>query len=121
VATGSRTAAHFTQLDWVQKQCREKLGFTPFPGTLNLVIASDCFSSLEEMRATDAIELIPETGDGCAGKVFPLSVEGIRAAIVIPDPGVNIHDRNIVEVIAPVGLRAYLGLTDGQMLTLLVD
>ena len=118
---GSGTAAQFTQLDWVQRQCRDKLGFAPFPGTLNLIIGSDCRSVLAEMKAADAIELIPDENEGCAGKVFPLSIEGIRGAIVFPDPRVNIHDENVVEVIAPVGLRARLGLTDGQVITLLVD
>lgn len=120
--TGSHTAAHFTQLDWVQKQCREKLGFAPFPGTLNLQLETDYFSILTEVQAAeDAIELIPEGSNGCAGKVFPVSIEGIRGAIVIPDPRVNIHDKTVVEVIAPVGLRKSLGLAEDQLITVFLD
>ena len=119
--SGSQTAAHFTQLDWVQKQCREKLGFAPFPGTLNLVIEKDYFSTLTDIEAADAIELIPEGNNGCAGKVFPVFIEGIRGAIVIPDRKVNVHNENVVEVMAPVGLRESLGLVDDQMVTLFVD
>lgn len=121
VVAGSQTAAHFTQLDWVQQQCREKLGFAPFPGTLNLIIDRDCFSILADIRSAGAIPLIPDGNDGCAGKVLPVSIGGIRGAIVMPDPKVNVHARNVVEVIAPVGLRKSLGLADDQLITVYVD
>jgi len=121
VESGSKTAAHFTQLDWVQQQCREKLGFAPFPGTLNLDIDPDYFPLITELQGADAIELIPQGSDGCAGKVIPLSIEGIRGGIVIPERKVNIHGQNIVEVMAPVELRESLGLADGHLVTLFVD
>jgi len=121
VASGAQKAAHFTQLDWVQQQCREKLNFAPFPGTLNLVIDPDYFPLIAELRETDAIELTPKGNDGCAGKVIPLSIEGIRGAVFIPDRMVNIHGKNTVEVLAPVGLRELLGLLDGHLVTLFVD
>jgi len=117
VSSGTRTAARFTQLDWVRQQCREKLGFAPFPGTLNLQVEEDYFPVVAALRAADAIELIPE-GEGCAGKVFPLRIEGISAAIVIPEGKVNSHGQNVVEVMAPVGLRESLGLADGDLMTL---
>lgn len=121
VATGSKTAARFTQLDWVQQQCREKLDFAPFPGTLNLDIDQDYFPVITELQAADAVELIPQGSDGCAGKVIPLSIKGIRGAIVIPERNQNVHGQNIVEVIAPVGLRESLKLVDGQLVTLFAD
>ena len=121
VVSGSREAAHFTRLDWVQQQCREKLDFAPFPGTLNLEIDPDFIPLLSELRGADAIELIPQASDGCAAKVIPLTIEGIRGAVVIPEDKVNTHGQNIVEVLAPVGLRGSLGLEDGHLLTLFAD
>jgi len=53
--------------------------------------------------------------------VIPVSIEGIRGAIVIPERKVNIHSRNVVEVMAPVGLRESLGLVDGHLATLFAD
>ncbi len=121
VASGFKKAAHFTQLDWVQQQCRDKLDFAPFPGTLNLDIDLDYFPLLAELRGADAFELTPEGSDGCAGKVIPLSIEGIKGAVVIPDRKVNTHGQNTIEVLAPVGLRESLGLVDGHLVTLFVD
>lgn len=119
--SGSKAAAHFTQLDWVQQQCREKLDFAPFPGTLNLDIDPAYMPILTDLQGADAIELIPQGSNGCAGKVIPLSIEGIRGAIVIPEREVNIHGQNIIEVMAPVGLRESLGLADGHRATLFID
>ena len=121
LVSGTSTAARFTQLDWVRQQWRDKLDFTPFPGTLNLEIDPDFLPLVSELRGADAIELNPQAGDGCAAKVIPLSIEGIRGAIIIPEDKVNIHGQNIVEVLAPVGLRKALGLEDGQLLTLFAD
>ena len=121
VASGANAAAHFTQLDWVQQQCRDKLDFAPFPGTLNLDIDLDYFPLLAELRGADAFELTPEGSDGCAGKLIPLSIEGIKGAVVIPDRKVNTHGQNTIEVLAPVGLRESLGLVDGHQVTLFVD
>ncbi len=38
IHSGAGKGAYFMQLDWVVRQCEDKLGFTPFPGTLNVHI-----------------------------------------------------------------------------------
>ena len=76
--SGTRMAARFTQLDWVQQQCRDKLDFTPFPGTLNLDVDPDYLPLVSELREADAIELNPQAGDGCAARLIPLTLKGIR-------------------------------------------
>jgi len=122
VASGSRTAARFTQLDWVRNQCREKLGFVPFPGTLNLGIEKHYSPVVADIRMARAIELVPDGGNNCVGSLIPASIRGIQGAIVIPDHGVDIYrDSNVVEFMAPVELRSSLGLEDGQLTTLFAD
>jgi HAD superfamily hydrolase (TIGR01509 family) len=121
VTSGARTAARFTELGWVQQQCRDKLGFAPFPGTLNLHVDADYSSVISELQAADALELSPAEGAGCAGRVIPVSIGEVRGAIVMPDPRARIHQQNIVEVMAPVGLRESLGLVDGTRVTLFAD
>jgi HAD superfamily hydrolase (TIGR01509 family) len=121
VASGSRTAARFTQLDWVQQQCREKLGFAPFPGTLNLHISAHYVSVIAALRATDAVELNSVENNNCAAKLIPLTIKGIQGAIVIPEAKLNIHRENVVEVIAPIALRESLNLADGQLVTVFAD
>jgi len=38
IQSGPGKGVYFTQVDWVVKQCENKLDMTPFPGTLNVRI-----------------------------------------------------------------------------------
>lgn len=59
IVSGVRQAAYFTQLDWVQDQCKDKLGFQPYPGTLNLEINEDDLPVIKNLQEMDTEELIP--------------------------------------------------------------
>jgi len=127
VISGSRTAARFTQLEWVREQCRDKLGFVPYPGTLNLQIEKDFVPLVADIRKANPIKLIPDAGQGCAGSVIPVSIgggtgKGAKGAIVVPDSGFNIHrDEPVIEILAPIQLRGSLGLEDGHLTTVFAD
>ncbi|PIU59668.1 riboflavin kinase, partial [Candidatus Bathyarchaeota archaeon CG07_land_8_20_14_0_80_47_9] len=41
ISTGKGEGAQFVKLPWVRKQIIQKLGFTPFPGTLNIRLTED--------------------------------------------------------------------------------
>jgi len=121
VCSGAQKAAYFTQLDWVQQQCHEKLDFKPFPGTLNIDVGSDYLSILSELQSANLVELIANDKDSCSGRVLPILIENSRAAIIIPQDNVNIHGQNIIEVIAPVDLRDTFALMDGHRVTIYAD
>ena len=117
IVSGAGKAAFFTQLDWVVEQCSEKLGFRPFPGTLNLEIISGQSVAPEFFPAAKIVELLPPDGVGCGAKVVPIYIEGIVAALILPDAGVRVHGENIVEIIAPVNLRRALAKGDGDLVS----
>ena len=100
IISGIKQGAFFTQLDWVQEQCLEKLGFKPFPGTLNLEIANDHMAIMEAFQAQEGIELVPPDSTFCSGFVFPITIEGITGALVAPAPDVRVHAKNIIEIIS---------------------
>ncbi|MDP6927209.1 MAG: DUF120 domain-containing protein, partial [Rhodospirillales bacterium] len=56
VVSGGRLAAFFTQLDWVMEQCAEKLGFEPFPGTLNVEIVAEDLAVVDALKGEKGIE-----------------------------------------------------------------
>ena len=118
VVTGAGKAAHFTQLDWVQEQCFAKLGFKPYPGTLNLELADKSLRVVEDLREEEGICLVPPDPDYCAAKVLPLLVGSISGALIIPEASVYIHDKKIVEVLAPVKLKDSLDVHEGAWITL---
>jgi len=121
IVSGVKQGEFFTQLAWVQEQCLEKLGFTPWPGTLNLEIPKDSLSIIEKLEPEEGIELVPPGSNYCSGRVFPVSVEGIPAAIVFPAEDVRVHGKNIVEIISPKMLKEVLGVKDGDWVRLTIN
>jgi CTP-dependent riboflavin kinase len=117
IVSGAKQGAFFTRLEWVQQQCMEKLGFKPWPGTLNLKIGADDIRILEGLWQKGGIELVPPNSDYCSGHVFPVSVAGIAGAIVAPAEEVRVHGRDIVEIISHLRLKDALGVKDGDTVT----
>lgn len=120
VVSGTRQAAFFTQLDWVQSQCLDHLGFRPFPGTLNLRLFESDRPVAADILALPGLPLVPPEGSFCAGRVYPVCIGTIPGAIVRPEEGVRIHDDGVIEILAPVSLREELKLKEGDRIRLTV-
>ncbi len=116
IVSGARQAAFFTQLDWVQKQFQEKFGFAPYPGTLNLEIDPEYLPVIEALQKEKLIELIPPDPNFCTAKIITAEIASIKGALIIPEDNVNIHAKNIIEIIAPLKLKEALGVKDGDTL-----
>jgi CTP-dependent riboflavin kinase len=120
IVCGAGEGAYFTQIGWVQRQCVEKLGFKPYPGTLNLEISEEFLPAIESLDQKKAIELISPDPKFCNGMVFQVSLGDISGAIILPDEKVRIHPKNIIEIIAPLNLKAALNLNDGDSLKITI-
>lgn len=120
VVSGVRKAAFFTQLDWVLEQCSEKLGFTPFPGTLNIEILPESLLDAESIQGKKGIELVPPDPAFCTAQLLPVSIEEVDAAIIILAEDVRVHGSNIIEAIAPMSLKDALNINDGDIVTLII-
>ena len=121
IVGGAKQGAFFTQLDWVREQCLEKLGFAPWPGTLNLEIAVDQVVVIEDLKVKEGMELVSPDSNYCSGYVLPVSIEGLPAAIVIPAEDVRVHAKNIIEILSPEMLKESLGVKDGDWVTLTIN
>jgi riboflavin kinase len=112
VFSGSGEGAKFIQLSWVKNQITQKLGFTPYPGTLNIKLTEDSINIKELLKKAKATEISPAEGFR-HGKCFEAYfMNGLKCAIVIPD--VMNYPANIIEIIAPINLRAKFQLKDGD-------
>jgi CTP-dependent riboflavin kinase len=120
IVSGAGQGAYFTQIDWVQQQCNEKLGFKPCPGTLNLELSKRNLPTIESLEKEKGIELISPNPKFCNAKALSVSLGEIRAAIVMPEEKVRIHPQNIIEIIAPLNIKAALNVKDGDYLNLLL-
>lgn len=111
VFSGDGEGAKFIRLPWVRKQIKEKLGFTPFLGTLNLKIVKG--NALESLKKAKATEIEPAQGY-CRAKCFNAYLAGsVKCAIIRPE--IVDYPIDVVEIIAPTNLREKLHLKDRDM------
>jgi riboflavin kinase len=114
VFSGGGEGAKFIALPWVRKQIAEKLGFTPYSGTLNLKITEADVNLKKSLKNARSIEISPAEGF-CRGKCFnAYFMNTLKCAIVIPE--VENYPEDIIEVIAQVNLREKFKLKDGDVI-----
>jgi riboflavin kinase len=111
IFSGRGEGAKFMELAWVKKQMEEKLGFTLFPGTLNVKLTTDSVKTGKLLKKRAGFEILPASGY-CRGRLFKAKLNGVECAVIVPE--VVGYPENIVEVVAPVNLREKLCLLDGS-------
>ena len=118
VYTGKGEGKKFVTLPWVEHQIREKLGFVPFAGTLNIRLIREGLSNKKMLTEASRIEITPEKGF-CKGVLIKATITGLDCAIIIPL--VEGYPPDIMEVISPVFLRQRLHLADGSETDVMVS
>ena len=121
ITSGAGQGAYFTQIGWVLQQCDAKLGFKPYPGTLNLEISGEDLPIVESLDQETGIELVSPDPEFCNAKTFRVSLGKISGAIVMPEEKVRVHPKNIIEIIAPINIKASLNVDDGDNVTLFLE
>ncbi|RLI19820.1 DUF120 domain-containing protein [Candidatus Bathyarchaeota archaeon] len=117
VFSGKGEGAEFTKLPWVRKQIKEKLGFTPYPGTLNIRLTERSVILKNLLKNAQGIEITPAEGFH-RGVCFKAYLMGLECAVVIPE--VQDYPENTLEVVAPTKLREHLKLKDGSIIEIKV-
>jgi riboflavin kinase len=117
VSTGLGEGAYYILKEHYRKQFIEKLGFDPYPGTLNLKLTSDYdLKTRTELEAYPAVEIQGfKNEDRTFGlvKCYPATIDNkVKGALI---SALRSHyDSSVVEIIAPVCLRKHLNLKDGN-------
>jgi CTP-dependent riboflavin kinase len=120
IISGAGQGAYFTQADWVLQQCDEKLGFKPYPGTLNLEISAGDLPIIESLDKETGIELVSPDPKFCNAKTFRVSLGKISGAIVMPEEKVRVHPKNFIEIIAPANIKTSLNVKDGDFIKIAI-
>ncbi|MEZ0248375.1 MAG: DUF120 domain-containing protein [Thermoproteus sp.] len=115
VARGLGEGAFYVSLEGYRRQIEEKLGFTPYPGTLNVVLTPDSLIYRRYLEALPGI-LLKGFSDGLrtygSVKAFRCKTRGVDCALLVIER--THHGPEVVELIAPVRLRDVLRLNDGD-------
>ncbi len=119
VFSGLGEGAYYISLRGYKRQFISKLGFDPYPGTMNLKLESVVDRKVRrDLGASKGIH-IDGFQDGkrtfggaeCFRALINNKVEG--AVLVIER---TIHDDSVLEIISPKNLREYFNLKDGDVL-----
>jgi riboflavin kinase len=115
--SGLGEGAYYIAKDGYRKQFIERLGFDPYPGTLNLKLITDYdIKTLTELEKYPAVELEGfknETRSFGPVKCYPAMINNrVKGAVVF---AMRTHyDTSVLEIVAPVFLRSNLKLKDGN-------
>jgi riboflavin kinase len=102
-------------------QFEQKLGWAPYPGTLNLELSGPEANKLKFLRKHPVLQIEAFQAEGRTfGGVacHPATVQGQACAAILPHRS---HYTTTLEVIAPVRLRDALPCADGQSLAVTVS
>jgi riboflavin kinase len=127
VTGGMGEGRHYISLSGYMTQFRERLGYEPFPGTLNVDLTPDSVRARAGIRSLDAVPIDGWEDDErtfgpatCYAATLSFEDQTYdEAHIIVPDR--THHDETQLEVIAPDRLRDVLGLADGDEITLNVE
>jgi len=118
VFSGGGNGKKFLELPWVKQQIREKLGFTPYTGTLNVKLNEKSVQQKKLLEEAPSMKICPVKGY-CKGLLFKASIGVVGCAIVLPE--VAGYPKDLLEIIASVNLRKALLLEDGCEVTVAVN
>ncbi|WP_319508960.1 winged helix-turn-helix domain-containing protein/riboflavin kinase [uncultured Methanolobus sp.] len=121
VITGLGEGQYYIAKFGYMSQFRDKLDFKPFPGTLNVRLTEQSSQMRDNMDFLQPL-IIHGFSDGersfGGGKCYPIEIEGIKGAVIIPDR--THYPADLLEIIAPVKLREMLGISDDDEVKIVV-
>ena len=113
VVVGLGEGAYYLSQKGYSAQFSRKIGFKPYPGTLNVSIDDDDIEKRLTLRQQTPIE-IPgfKKGNRTFGKIdtYRCVLGGIPCAIVFPER--SVHGLKVLEIISAFNLRKKLNLSD---------
>ncbi|MBS7288052.1 MAG: CTP-dependent riboflavin kinase [Candidatus Freyarchaeota archaeon] len=123
IFSGMGEGRYYVSVEGYRRCFEEKLGFTPYPGTLNLKL-----KSYHDVQTRKLLEAYPgiiieefEEGGRTFGRVkcFKALIEGkIEGSVLLINR--THYGEDVIEVISPVFLRETLNLKDGENVTVYV-
>jgi riboflavin kinase, archaea type len=118
LVSGTHKGSYFMSIEVYQSQFMDKLGFKPYPGTLNLEISVS--NAREIFNLHDKIGTIKGKGRFGDVKFIPAILnQELEGAIIFPVK--SQHPLEIMEFVAPQNLRETLNLMDGDVLTITIE
>ena len=126
IITGMGEGAYYMSLNGYKQQFKEKLGYEPYPGTLNIKLNSMLFvEAKKEMLKYPSINIEGFSDQSRTFgwvKCYPASIndsKNINSSILILER--THYDDSIIELIAPFSIKEQFSLKNGDYVKLKVN
>lgn len=123
VVKGMGEGSYYMSLNGYRVQFIDKLGFDPYPGTLNIMLDDTCIDVKQEMMKYPPIMIEGFRDDQRtygAVRCYKARINGsIDGAVLIPER--THHDDSIVEFVAPVKVMDALGIDYGERVRVTIN
>ncbi|MBU0532901.1 CTP-dependent riboflavin kinase [Candidatus Micrarchaeota archaeon] len=119
VTKGLGEGKYYLAMGGYRKQIREKLGFDPFPGTLNIRI-DEMWKRKQLLQFESIVIMGFKDKERTYGDLFAYrcKIEGLECAVIVPLR--THHGTEILEVIGPFNIRKKLGKKDGDSIMVVI-
>jgi len=121
VSTGLGEGQYYLMRAEYKRQLKQKLGYEPYEGTLNLTVNESEMVKLEMLPESKKIEI---EGFKAEGRTFgnatciPVTIGNVECTIVLPHRS---HHSKVLEIISAEFLRDKFGLKDGDELEVNIE
>ena len=127
VINGMGGGAYYTIVGGYKRQFGAKLGFTPFPDTLNLCLDSQSTVARKDLRVQKGIVILGLKSEKRAwggGQCYPCKIlndaaDEIKCFVIIPNH--LQYPENVLEILSPAYLRYELQLDNGDEISVRVQ
>jgi len=116
-------ASSFMALDWVQHLLNQRLGYHPFPATLNIrPKGAEDWQVWRRVQTEQFGTPLTQAADGhCGAKLYRVAIRhqgnGVKMDGAVLVPEVDDYPQDKIEIVAPVRLKDYFQVNDGDQLT----
>jgi riboflavin kinase, archaea type len=125
VVSGMGEGAYYMALEGYRKQFKEKLGFEPYPGTLNVKLIDQIFMNARREIGKYPSVFINGFSDNTRTygwvKCYKADIKGAinnAAALVLERTH---YDDSTLEIIAPISLKESIGIQNGDKISIKVQ
>jgi riboflavin kinase, archaea type len=116
VISGTRKGGYFISQKYYSEHFNDKLGFKPFPGTLNIQIREENLAQIASIPEDEIGTIEGKNEFGEVKYIKAVLNDEISGALVFPVK--TQHPQDILEFIAKDNLREKLKLQDGELVNL---
>ena len=121
IESGLGEGRYYLSIRGYAKQFKERLGFTPYPGTLNVKLDDESAAARVRLNNLTPTYISSfKTSNRTYGGIrcYAAAIDGINGALIVPDR--SHYHNEIIETVAPVSIKQSLHINNGDVVTVVI-